>query len=96
MAKYRILAAAAAPGVIASLDAPGRAARTRGNPGISIALLSPATWDGTGNAPIGWTTPVGILPEPSGSRIAIVATDAFASGRPEFSSAVDQLPGDWT
>lgn len=95
MAKYRILTAAAAPGVIASLDAPGRAARLRGTPGSSIAPLSPATWDGTGSPPVGWTIPNGVLPEAGGSRIAVVATDAFASGRPEFSSALDALPADW-
>jgi hypothetical protein len=95
MAKYRILAAAAAPGVLASLDAPGRAARVRGTCGSSIGLIVASTWDGAGNAPLGWTLPVGLLPEIGGARIAIVATDTFAAGRPEFSSAVDQLPGDW-
>lgn len=95
MPKYRILPAAAANGVLNSLDAPGRAARTRGTPGSAIAVLCPATWDGTGAPPIGWTTPHGVLPEAGGARVAIVATDAFAAGRPEFGNAVDQLPGDW-
>lgn len=95
MARYRILPTAAATGVINSLDAPGRAARLRGTPGASIAALSPATWDGTGPAPLGWTTPHGVLPEVGGARVAIVATDAFADGRPEFSGALSALPADW-
>lgn len=95
MPVLRILPAAAANGVISSLDASNRAARARGTPGAAIAPLSPATWDGTGAAPLGWTLPCGALLEPGGNRIAIISTDAFASGKSEFSGAVSALPGDW-
>lgn len=95
MPVLRILPAAAANGVITSLDARNRAARLRGTPGSAIAMLSPTTWDGTGASPLGWTLPCGVLLEPGGNRIAIISTDAFASGKSEFSDAVSALPGDW-
>lgn len=95
MAKFRILPAASANGIMSSLDAPGRAARARGRPGRAIGIFVPASWDGTGAPPLGWTLPCGVLFEADGTRAAIVATDAFASGRPEFSGAVDELPLDW-
>lgn len=96
MAKYRILAAAAAPGVMASLDAPGRAARVRGTCGAAANQIVPATWNGVGDPPRGWLLPWGTLAESNGARIAIIATDDFAAGRPEFSGALDGLPADWT
>jgi hypothetical protein len=95
MPVLRILPAAAANGVIALLDAPNRAARLRGTGGSAIAQLSPETWGGAGSAPIGWTLPCGTLFEPGGNRVAIISTDAFASGKSEFSGAVSALPGDW-
>jgi hypothetical protein len=94
--KYRVLPAAAANGILTALDAPGRAARTRGIPGAAIAPLSPGTWAGVGPPPISWTLPTGALYEVGGSRVAIVATNAFADGRPEFSGALDALPEDWS
>jgi hypothetical protein len=94
--KYRILPAAAANGILTALDAPRRASRTRGIPGAAIALLSPETWSGVGDPPISWTLPSGALYEAGGSRVAIVGTDAFAAGRPEFSGALDALPADWS
>lgn len=93
MPKYRILPAAAANGILTALDASRRSARARGLPGANVT--SPATWDGTGEPPVGWTVPCGALPEAGGSRVAIVATDTFAAGRPEFAVAVDTLPVDW-
>lgn len=95
MPKYRIVPAAAAEGITTSLEAPGRAARARGNPGASIAPFCPATWDGQGAPPLGWTLPWVALPEFGGARVAIVATDAFAAGKSEFSGADDSLPLDW-
>lgn len=96
MAKFRVLPAAAASGVLTALDAPGRAARVRGTCGSSIDLLVPATWDGNGATPLGWSLPYGVLVEPGGARVAIVATDTFAAGRPEFTVALDALPADWS
>lgn len=96
MPKYLIRPAAAAPGVVASLDARNRAAAQRGVPGAAVAALVPETWDRTGNQPFGWPLPCGTLPEAGGGRIAIVATDTFAASNPEFGTALEALPGDWS
>lgn len=96
MPTLRILPAAAANGVMASLDERNRAARARGTPGAAIAPLSPEVWSGDGESPLGWTLPCGALREPNGNRIAIISTDAFASGKSEFSGAVSALPEDWS
>jgi hypothetical protein len=93
MPRYLIRPAAAANGVLVALDAQNRAARARGEPGQNVS--SPVTWDGQGSPPIGWTLPCGALPEVGGSRVAIVASDAFADGKAQFNTALTSLPADW-
>ncbi len=96
MARYIVLPAAAASGTITAVDASARAGRARASfVGSSIAQVVPATWNGVGAVPVGWTIPAGVLVESGGTRVAIVGGDAFAGGAPQFNGAATDLPGDW-
>jgi hypothetical protein len=94
MPKFRILPAASANGIMISLNSSIRNSRSRGQ--VGQAVVSPETWDGVGEPPIGWTVPCGTLIESGGSRIAIIATDTFAAGHSEFNVATNELPFDWS
>ena len=96
MAKFAIFTAAAAPGVITAIDALARAAPKRcSRVRASVRTQQPATWDGVGAVTVGWLLPYGVLTEPGGARVAIVATDEFAAGKGQFSGALNALPADW-
>lgn len=96
MTLYFAVAAAAANGIRTALDASNRAARVRADfVGSSIAALVPATWNGAGAVPIGWTIPMGELVEPGGARVAFAGTEAFAAGKPQFNGASNSMPPDW-
>jgi len=97
MTKYRIVTAAAAPGLMTALDTLARSERIRaGLIGSRIGLRSPSTWNGTGAIPPGWTLPYAAIFEAGGGRVALVGTEAFASGKGQFTGAVDELPADWS
>jgi hypothetical protein len=84
-----------ATAALARTRAAGNAAARRATfIGSAIAARVPATWNGQGNPPTGYTVPYGVVEEPNG-RFAIVAEDAFAVGRPDFAAADDKLPDDW-
>lgn len=55
----------------------------------------PATWNGQGRVPPGFTVPYGLEHEPGNGRVAIIAEDGFAQGQPDFTSAPSKLPDDW-
>ena len=61
----------------------------------AAAHLVPATWNGSGNPPRGWTVPHATLNEPGSARVAVVVEDDFARGKPDFAGAADGLPADW-
>jgi hypothetical protein len=80
----------------ARVKATGNAVATRASHvGSAIAHMVPAAWDGAGSVPTGWSVPYGEEPEPCGSRVAIIADDAFAAGNDDFADASDALPEDW-
>lgn len=94
--KVAVFPAGAAVGIITALDALARAAPKRcSRVRASVRAQAPATWDGVGQVPAGWVLPYGVLTEPGGARVAIVATDEFALGKGQFSGALDALPADW-
>lgn len=63
--------------------------------GSAIAARVPATWNGVGNPPTGWTIPYGFEEEPGNGRFAITADDDFAVGKPDFAGAANDLPANW-
>lgn len=71
------------------------AARRATHIGGAIASKVPATWNGTGAVPTGWTIPYGEEVQPLTGRVAIVAEDAFAAGQADFAGATSALPNDW-
>jgi hypothetical protein len=96
MAKFIVLSAAAAGGVITALDAQARAAPKRcSRVGVVARAQVPASWDGQGAPPRGWLLPYSVMPELGGARVAIMATDEFAAGKGQFSGALNALPADW-
>jgi hypothetical protein len=62
----------------------------------AAAKLVPATWNGQGSPPPGWSVPYGVENEPGNERVAIVVEDDFARGKPDFAGAADRLPDDWS
>lgn len=63
--------------------------------GSDIARLVPASWDGTGRVPTGYTVPYGVETEAKSTRIAIIVDDDFARNKADFVGAADALPADW-
>jgi hypothetical protein len=95
--KVIVFPAAAAGGIITALDAlaraePKRCHRVR----ASVRAQQPASWNGVGAVPVGFLLPYGVITEPGGARVAIIATDDFAEGKGQFSSATDALPANWS
>jgi len=71
------------------------AARRATHVGSNVAHLVPATWDGQGRPPPGYTIPMGTENEPDDGRVAIVVEDDFARNKTDFVGALDALPVDW-